>query len=1760
MSEQQNSYLCIRTHLSNMRRGLGSFLHEIRPEAQNKWLRESLALLPSLSKIPARRGNESTLPFPGERLSDWVREKILESTEGGVGPKKKLVLDLLVRPNLYENRALKRELSESESDLRPTRQVPLDVLLHRDRSPSEEERTTWREYGSIVMAAAEASGSGILFTWQELAPYEEQIRAAFLRGLSSRDSTDSLVIKRAFDHVLSFDDLVLDFEPKIQEQFELLLSPHLPTPGLHDPDSDFSESHEFMVRSRREEYRSPGCNRSGIEHHVKNEMEQSRNKTLLEKLLCFCETYSSLDFSPTLEWCENEIHRLVRQCFFDPLLTKPSDLLQAQRVVKAFACLDFSAEIRRAFALFLPNLKPKGLAKGDLDRALEIQKHLGRDLDFSSELAQCKTDCLDHHYLPGLVLLRVHFDCPFTQSELVKVEQAIHKTTEESLSGAGSLDASLVEALDCFRGAIDYSPYFLEKLEKRLNNVEGEDKAVADNHWRLFVRLALPIREYIDLGSLAQKYEPFIRKQALESGFSYTVLSAFELFSPYLDFSEELALKIQDVRQGIHQYLGGETPNKWAPSAAKSLCKIVAPVAKVQAVNLEAPIKNAFLSQIIPQPDTPFTLERALEIGGTFHHIDFSEEIMAGYESAMQASNILLAANIKLAFPHTQGLWNPSQTALVSAAFLDPEKRIYGARNVEPTFREEYRIYEAFRNEMDFESLIVEGLENTFHRGRGRDEQILNRVTRYYQIFFHALPFKRWENVIRTLFTSQAHPKSSSPSESEDFMVLGLDHLAVEIFNRMGAGIEMTSEVRSAYVSRLLNGNFEAAADIKALDPRLDFTDDRKTAFLSALETSHLEAATEMIERKLVPVQLADIQEEISARAPGIKKGFLKTQSPSEANKFIETYSFAVDFSPEIKLLFRRFLQEGKIDSAVELKFLSKSKDLFHFLESDFIETFSDGNAENSPIPSVVAQLVTDKSFEETLRNESITKHFVTSTELAYSLKQNPDLLKSHSSKSAEDARLVLFQSGTYLSAQDQSAFETLGEVFKDQPVVRFLGTKHSSYLHIAQGHLLQLHSLSGLSPKAFMGQILMQVAADSVRDYQNRWDSYDYLKSIIPNVKNVDEKLQEAREIGNPQADQLIAALENGGVFASWANLKKFYELTRLLAQKETYKRLGLFHTEGQVDHYNFFSRLAFHPGISMPDVFQYMDHPDEFLDLGDRDATEVHALKKPSHLTHFPHMDLTGLDLQKAQVEGVLDRLQFYPGFEVSYRLPPTNAWFMEKIVEAVGVRNPETLGKARNVNKTLGRLLTYCRKNHLSLPDLRAHPENLSPHHRSALEEIIFDSQYGLQDQRKTEEYRAQVYWKSDPEGFVAGSDTASCDAFGRGKRNVYTFNPACAQFVLQRKVEGQWRLITQSTLTPDIDIRQSIPEVLAAFKKTKGSMVDVLNHDLSEKPTIHTTADNIQMAPNYWGRTQFHTDIMAVYSDFFARYLDLVAPLYPDYEFDLEALKVGLSYTHLSNLKKEPNTVLPIIPPGYSDNVGEKVGRLELQKIDVPGAVVTEGSFEPRVSQQNLVRLDSKEGVVRSLIAFETVRVSFLEGKIYQENEALIQFVHRMGNEMIGKDILSEQKKRPHLSLIAENAQGRAEGYLLAYEGVTHKDLPHLVDRFGPSQRAIYVSDLAVKSENKEVGSRLIHTFLRQLERLYFQPGEALPLIAEFRKKTSYPMVQRLTDPSSFYSRMLKHKYGLEFEAQELESKDVGGEEVVRMALIPRPIAEPSRQSA
>ncbi|MEZ4179949.1 MAG: hypothetical protein R3B41_00300 [Candidatus Doudnabacteria bacterium] len=359
-------------------------------------------------------------------------------------------------------------------------------------------------------------------------------------------------------------------------------------------------------------------------------------------------------------------------------------------------------------------------------------------------------------------------------------------------------------------------------------------------------------------------------------------------------------------------------------------------------------------------------------------------------------------------------------------------------------------------------------------------------------------------------------------------------------------------------------------------------------------------------------------------------------------------------------------------------------------------------------------------------------------------------------------------------------------------------------------------------------------------------------------------------------------------------------------------------------------------------------------------------------------------------------------------------------------------------------------------------------------------------------------ARINKKSDPDGALAGNDTACCMPFGSGKNTVYMFNPNTALFTLQiEKGGGSRRTIAQSVLTKDTDVKISVPEIIEKMQDFDTHLNEVASENILKEQESILACDNVEVAKNY--TKEEHTDaIEDIYRDFFTEYLNRYGERQ---NFNTEKVVIGMGYSDsLTHLPEEKNTFVPKAPVGYSDKTGKNVYRLDLiqdkkeEQLE-PKAFISKTITDYERDHDEQKDLDLGRGI--DLLTFEdSLPVAYLEGKIYKDNESLMVYLHNIENGLIAKDVNNEAKGRPNMSLKYTDEKGYMRGYIFAYEG-----------KLNSGERGIYITDLAADSTSKLGGRRLIKAFAKRYKKEYLDKGNLIPIYAEARDSTSYRIINK-----------------------------------------------------
>jgi len=719
-------------------------------------------------------------------------------------------------------------------------------------------------------------------------------------------------------------------------------------------------------------------------------------------------------------------------------------------------------------------------------------------------------------------------------------------------------------------------------------------------------------------------------------------------------------------------------------------------------------------------------------------------------------------------------------------------------------------------------------------------------------------------------------------------------------------------------------------------------------------------------------------------------------------------------------------------------------------------------------------------------------------------------------------------------------SFQEGAEIFGYKKMIEYTGreglTLHDS-LH-AFRDILELFKSSGLGESEFYGQILYQVMMDD-RGYPEG-TAHHHLNAIAQTAnKNIAEVIARVQEYNEIEKLQELAAAFNAprAVFASWANLKRYSELEQLLGQTEIFDELKDLKAEGKEKLYRYVETLAFHPDskVNMDAVIQFWRNPESFL-AADASHTphEVHDKKKPSNYLHMPHLDLTAPELRDALVEGKMDSLSVFTPLEIRYTFPLGDVVpepLPDLVHKALGSNKEGIQGVARNPRKLfseLGKLLKPYGVSVVEYIQGKSLPEgvNLS----QDIEALLYSRDFGMKRfVIKIREFVARINQKSDPEGAIAGDDTVNCMPFGDGKNTVYTFNPNTAQFVVRVVTgEGKERTIAQSVLTKDVDTKTPVPDIVSELQQEGKHLEDILPADVLISAPVYAACDNVEVAPNY--SDERHQQILEIiYRDFFREYMNRYAKTE---RLNTKEIPIGRSTDALSNLPTRVNTFVPQAPVSYSDKMGDDVYVLNLESNEGLNLIqqkqikeiVVEGKVKP--SLPKIKGLD--------YLTFEdSLKVAYLEGKAYSDNQSLMQFLFNMENGLIAKDINNAAKDRPNMSLKYTDENGRARGYMLAWEGrLSDENVEYNAGDFF-NQPCLYIADIATDRESHTAGGRLIQGFVELYKQNYLDKGKAMPIFAQAREATSYQIVKRQLD-------RLGKDAGFNFELVELPTYEVGGD--------------------
>jgi hypothetical protein len=707
-------------------------------------------------------------------------------------------------------------------------------------------------------------------------------------------------------------------------------------------------------------------------------------------------------------------------------------------------------------------------------------------------------------------------------------------------------------------------------------------------------------------------------------------------------------------------------------------------------------------------------------------------------------------------------------------------------------------------------------------------------------------------------------------------------------------------------------------------------------------------------------------------------------------------------------------------------------------------------------------------------------------------------------------------------------------------------GLSRHDGLH-AFSDVVRLYQASKLAPDQFFANILAQVNADGA-GYESGTAHHQLnqiASSFDANFKRVAALAKHHQDI--TQLQKSIGVLNSPqAVFDSWSSLKRYSQLCEILNQAEMLNELKLMKKKGKTELYAYLETLAFHPSskVDMKKVMEFWQNPEEFL-AGDDDNTpeKIHNRKKPSNYTEIPNLDLTAEQLRDALVEGKMDELQVFSPLEIEYRIPAgevNRQPLRDQIKTALGSFKEKINGQAKDPKKLFSQLQKVFMKYKLNLADYLAGIDLPAEIKAEAEKEIInqlYDPAIGLaKDDRPEMVFVAKINKKSSPEGVLAGNDTSSCMPFGSGKNTVYTFNPNTALFTLQiKRRDGTLRTIAQSVLTKDKDVKILVPEILDKMEQVGEKIHELVSEETMIEGLAYLTCDNMEVAPNF-KKPEYTRTIERIYHDFFAEYMARFAQ---DQGLIPNEVAIGQGYSEfLSHLPTRPNTLVPLAPVGYSDNIRDEVYILDLTE---PKQGLKRKITVPQIAKSAPAALPAIKGL--DYLTFQdTLGVAYLEGKAYSDNESLIVYLYNIENGLIAKDINNADKGRPNLSLKYVDSQGKMISYIIAYEGVAgagyhqrdkndedEKRVGHQPQSTG--ERIIYIEDFASDKKSPLAAGRIIKGFSALYRANYLDKNDLVPIYAEAREQTSYALIKKQFE-------RLGRELGVEFELEELKTYTVG----------------------
>ena len=690
---------------------------------------------------------------------------------------------------------------------------------------------------------------------------------------------------------------------------------------------------------------------------------------------------------------------------------------------------------------------------------------------------------------------------------------------------------------------------------------------------------------------------------------------------------------------------------------------------------------------------------------------------------------------------------------------------------------------------------------------------------------------------------------------------------------------------------------------------------------------------------------------------------------------------------------------------------------------------------------------------------------------------------------------------------------------------------------------ILYLADMSKLSRKRFYAQILKQVANDNAKYPEG--NAQQKLNVVVNNfrfdVDSVFASAQTYRDIKKLKALVKVFQDKPSVIFSSWKYLKKYEELCLLLEQTELLNSILNKKADENEKMAQYIETLVFHPNVPLAEVLRFRNDPKNFLETEDEEtATEIHKEKKPSNYCRIVYLNLSEEQLRDALIFGAYDAIQSFPSFEAMYHVAKEcNAGsylsLKDLIKKALGKRDEKIQGEAVVPKALFGKLNSLFKEKNISLKEYltsRETEKNFPSDEQFAkdVRTLIFDSNIGIPV--KTEEYRMKISKKSDPEAVVAGNDVSSCMPFGRGKSNVYMWNPACGMLLVQRKnAEGVWRTVAESLMTRDKDMK-TIVDFYSGFQIDTTAWNETIKQNmLADTPSI-LTFDDVSVSEGF---LENGIILDALYRDFSRRYISK----FKKGTFEEHRAIIGYGYAKtMTHLPTIPNTFFSETPIGYSDNLKNESYELDLSKrfgsenviIDCEEKEFVDNSSKKEISEH------FPKGV--SPLTFrDSLPTACLEKIAYESNENFIQNLSGLENMLIAKDVYNSIHSLKNMSFRYIGTDNKMHAYLIAWESESR------------SAPFIFLFEIA-SDGNIKAGGSLIKAFAESYKRNYADTGNLIPLLAHFREQTSYKIIMKQAEK-------LSKEIGVSFILEERGINLVGNDAMHELFMYPESLKEKER---